>query len=152
MHENGGRTGNGGPFNLVDDPAHPAAHSPPALSHLQGSPEAEVFWRGGFPRGGLPSASCPTLSPVKARVDSPPKLFHSHPSQASARIGGKGTVRRKPKATQKASGTDDKKLQAALKRVGVQAIPGIEEVRMRALCTGWCGTQLTRPSVLRRST
>ncbi|KAK2078432.1 hypothetical protein QBZ16_003272 [Prototheca wickerhamii] len=46
----------------------------------------------------------------------------------SVRTGGKGTVRRKKKAVHKSGGTDDKKLQGTLKRLGVNTIPGIEEV------------------------
>merc|ERR1712224_943205 len=44
------------------------------------------------------------------------------------RIGGKGTVRRKKKAVHKTASTDDKRLQNTLKRLGVNHIPGIEEV------------------------
>ena len=47
---------------------------------------------------------------------------------ASAQIGGKGTVRRKPAKVNKAATLDDKKLQAVLKRHGVSAATGIEEV------------------------
>ena len=43
------------------------------------------------------------------------------------RIGGKGTVRRKKKAVHKTAGTDDKRLQNTLRRLGVNTIPGIEE-------------------------
>lgn len=46
----------------------------------------------------------------------------------TVRTGGKGTVRRKKKAVHKASSTDDKRLQNTLKRLGVNTIPGIEEV------------------------
>jgi len=49
--------------------------------------------------------------------------------QAQVRIGGKGTPRRKKKTVHKAP-FDDKKLQATLKKHGVQPIPGIEEVNM----------------------
>lgn len=45
-----------------------------------------------------------------------------------ARIGGKGTVRRKAKAVTKTASSDDKKLVSTLKRLGVNTIPGIEEV------------------------
>jgi len=48
--------------------------------------------------------------------------------QGQVRTGGKGTVRRKVKKQRKVATTDDKKLQATLKRIGVNAIPGIEEV------------------------
>eukprot|EP00052_Salpingoeca_macrocollata_P033535 m.8678 g.8678 ORF g.8678 m.8678 type:complete len:162 (+) comp5271_c0_seq1:961-1446(+) len=46
------------------------------------------------------------------------------------RIGGKGTPRRKKKVVHKAVGADDKKLQITLKRLGANAIPGIEEANM----------------------
>jgi nascent polypeptide-associated complex subunit beta len=49
---------------------------------------------------------------------------------ASARIGGKGTPRRKVKRAPARSGADDKKLQAALKKLGTQPIQAIEEVNM----------------------
>ncbi|MCJ1329781.1 Nascent polypeptide-associated complex subunit beta [Thelotrema lepadinum] len=49
--------------------------------------------------------------------------------QASVRIG-KGTPRRKVKKVHKSSGTDDKKLQASLKKLNVQPIQAIEEVNM----------------------
>ena len=44
------------------------------------------------------------------------------------RIGGKGTVRRKKKVQPKRKGGDTKALQATLKRLQVNQIPGIEEV------------------------
>jgi nascent polypeptide-associated complex subunit beta len=43
---------------------------------------------------------------------------------------GKGTPRRKVKKVHKTSGTDDKKLQASLKKLNVQPIQAIEEVNM----------------------
>jgi len=43
---------------------------------------------------------------------------------------GKGTPRRKVKKVHKSGGTDDKKLQATLKKMNVQPIQGIEEVNM----------------------
>ena len=46
----------------------------------------------------------------------------------TVRTGGKGTVRRKKKAVHKTNSTDEKKLQTQLKRLGVNTIPGIEEV------------------------
>lgn len=46
----------------------------------------------------------------------------------SARTGGKGSVRRKKKTVHKTTSTDDKRLQNTLKRLGVNTIPGIEEV------------------------
>ncbi|KAI8927165.1 NAC domain-containing protein [Entophlyctis helioformis] len=49
--------------------------------------------------------------------------------QASVRIGGKGTPRRKVKKVHHTAG-DDKKLQATLKKLNCQPVPGIEEVNM----------------------
>jgi nascent polypeptide-associated complex subunit beta len=46
-------------------------------------------------------------------------------------LGGKGTVRRKIIRKAKPSGAqDDKKLQAALKKLNVQPVQGVEEVNM----------------------
>ena len=50
--------------------------------------------------------------------------------QASVRIGGKGTPRRKTKKVHRTLETDDKKLQGALKKLNVQTIQAIEEVNM----------------------
>ena len=48
----------------------------------------------------------------------------------ASRTGGKGTARRKKKTVHKSTVTDDKKLQAGLKRLGVHQIPGIEEANI----------------------
>ncbi|KAF8378902.1 hypothetical protein HHK36_030251 [Tetracentron sinense] len=48
----------------------------------------------------------------------------------AVRTGGKGSVRRKKKAVHKTTTTDDKRLQSTLKRIGVNAIPAIEEVNI----------------------
>ena len=48
----------------------------------------------------------------------------------AVRTGGKGSMRRKKKAVHKTTTTDDKRLQSTLKRVGVNSIPGIEEVNI----------------------
>ena len=50
--------------------------------------------------------------------------------QNNVRIGGKGSVRRKKKAVHKAAQTDDKRLAATLKRMGVQQLPDVDEVNM----------------------
>merc|ERR1712159_834442 len=50
--------------------------------------------------------------------------------QASVRIGGKGSVRRKKKVVHKTTTTDDKRLQNTLKRLGTNSIPAIEEVNL----------------------
>lgn len=50
--------------------------------------------------------------------------------QEQVRIGGKGTPRRKKKVVHSTPATDDKKLQASLKKLAVNAIPGIEEVNI----------------------
>jgi len=49
---------------------------------------------------------------------------------SSARIGGKGSARRKKKVIHRTATTDDKKLQNSLKKLAVNPIPGIEEVNM----------------------
>eukprot|EP00427_Karlodinium_veneficum_P025842 CAMPEP_0169121066 /NCGR_PEP_ID=MMETSP1015-20121227/32459_1 /TAXON_ID=342587 /ORGANISM="Karlodinium micrum, Strain CCMP2283" /LENGTH=155 /DNA_ID=CAMNT_0009184123 /DNA_START=62 /DNA_END=529 /DNA_ORIENTATION=- len=46
------------------------------------------------------------------------------------RTGGKGTARRVKKAKHASHAADDKQLQAQLKKLGVNNIPGIEEVNM----------------------
>merc|ERR1719409_1802045 len=48
----------------------------------------------------------------------------------AVRTGGKGTVRRSKLVKHKSHAADDKQLQAQLKRLGVNNIPGIEEVNM----------------------
>lgn len=60
----------------------------------------------------------------------PEKLAKLQASSQSVRIGGKGTVRRKVKKVHKGSAADDKTIQAALKKLNAQPIPGIEEVNM----------------------
>merc|ERR1711865_778616 len=63
-------------------------------------------------------AEVPAVNPKLARL------------QASVRIGGKGTVRRKKKVVHKTTTTDDKRLQNTLKRLGINSIPAIEEVNL----------------------
>jgi nascent polypeptide-associated complex subunit beta len=47
------------------------------------------------------------------------------------RLGGKGSMRRKKKATgTRSNATDDKKLHAAIKRLGLSQIPQIDEINM----------------------
>lgn len=48
--------------------------------------------------------------------------------QGNARTGGKGSVRRKKKVQRKAQGNDEKKVNAALKGLGLNPIPGIDQV------------------------
>merc|ERR1711966_551304 len=60
----------------------------------------------------------PAVNPALARL------------QASVRIGGKGSVRRKKKVVHKTTTTDDKRLQNTLKRLGINSIPAIEEVNL----------------------
>lgn len=50
--------------------------------------------------------------------------------EAQVRIGGKGSARRKKKVIHKTAVSDDKKLQASLKKLGLSPIPNIEEVNM----------------------
>lgn len=46
-----------------------------------------------------------------------------------------GTARRKKKVIPKSTAADDKKIQMAVKKIGVNAIPGIEEVKLASLFT-----------------
>mmetsp|Transcript_14059 Transcript_14059/g.20783 ORF Transcript_14059/g.20783 Transcript_14059/m.20783 type:complete len:166 (-) Transcript_14059:8-505(-) len=48
----------------------------------------------------------------------------------AARVGGRGSVRRKQKAAHKSSANDDKKLQSCLKRLGVNQVSSVSEVQM----------------------
>merc|ERR1719201_2803246 len=48
----------------------------------------------------------------------------------NVRTGGKGTARRKKRAKHQTTAADDKQMQAQMKRLGVNSIPGIEEVNM----------------------
>ncbi|KAM4623630.1 transcription factor BTF3-like [Polymixia lowei] len=50
--------------------------------------------------------------------------------QAQVRIGGKGSAHRKKKVVHRTTTADDKKLQFSLKKLGVNNIPGTEEVNM----------------------
>lgn len=50
--------------------------------------------------------------------------------QSQARVGGKGTPRRKVKHVVKTAAGESAKLQAALKKLNAQTIPAIEEVNM----------------------
>ena len=49
---------------------------------------------------------------------------------SATQIGGTGSARRKKRNVSKASGQDDKRLQSTLKRIGMNSVPGIEEVNM----------------------
>lgn len=49
---------------------------------------------------------------------------------AAVRTGGPGSVRRKKKTVHKNATANDSKLQSTLKRLGVNNIPGIEEVNL----------------------
>mmetsp|Transcript_114619 Transcript_114619/g.356997 ORF Transcript_114619/g.356997 Transcript_114619/m.356997 type:complete len:161 (-) Transcript_114619:156-638(-) len=48
----------------------------------------------------------------------------------AVRTGGKGSARRTKRSKHTSHAADDKQLQAQLKRLGVNSIPGIEEVNM----------------------
>mmetsp|Transcript_41662 Transcript_41662/g.94020 ORF Transcript_41662/g.94020 Transcript_41662/m.94020 type:complete len:160 (+) Transcript_41662:73-552(+) len=48
----------------------------------------------------------------------------------AVRTGGKGTARRTKRSKHQSHAADDKQLQQQLKRLGVNSIPGIEEVNM----------------------
>merc|ERR1711869_98941 len=49
---------------------------------------------------------------------------------ANSQTGGKGSARRKTRKVHKATGQDDKRLANTLKRIGMNSVPGIEEVNM----------------------
>ena len=55
--------------------------------------------------------------------------------QTQVRIGGKGTARRKKKIVRKVTTADDKKIQSSLKKLSVNNINGIEEVRIKNIFT-----------------
>jgi len=79
------------------------------------------------------SAAAATTQPVAAEANNDKgKVMKDRllKLQESVRTGGKGSVRRKKKAVHKVNATDDKRLQTTLKRLGVNAIPGIEEVNL----------------------
>jgi len=63
-------------------------------------------------------------------VFNPEKLAKFRAKAASARTGGKGSVRRKHKAVRKAATHDDKRLISTLNRLNVRDIPAIEEVNL----------------------
>merc|ERR1712000_173993 len=50
--------------------------------------------------------------------------------QNSVRIGGKGSVRRKKKTVHKKANASDQKLNLTLKKLGMNQMPGIEEVNL----------------------
>jgi len=58
------------------------------------------------------------------------KLKKLQQLSSQVRVGGKGTQRRKKKVVHKTAATDEKKLQANLKKLSTTNIPGIEEVNM----------------------
>jgi len=59
------------------------------------------------------------------------KLAKLQAQAGSSRTGGKGTPRRKvPQRAKAGGGQDDRKLQAALKKLNMQPIPGVEELNM----------------------
>eukprot|EP01005_Ploeotia_sp_CARIB1_P001595 NODE_512_length_772_cov_662.637209_g503_i0.p1 GENE.NODE_512_length_772_cov_662.637209_g503_i0~~NODE_512_length_772_cov_662.637209_g503_i0.p1 ORF type:complete len:171 (-),score=47.59 NODE_512_length_772_cov_662.637209_g503_i0:168-680(-) len=61
------------------------------------------------------------------------------------RTGGKGTVRRKYKAQHRTTAADDKKLQASLKKLGVNSIGDIDEVNI--FMNNGTVVHFTRPKV-----
>ena len=58
------------------------------------------------------------------------KLAKMQAAAAANKVGGKGTPRRKVKIVHKTAGSDAKKLEAVLKKLGANAIAGVEEVRV----------------------
>merc|ERR1712159_317035 len=78
-------------------------------------------------RGGIASAGQAKMNQSGSGDSVNPALARL---QASVRIGGKGSVRRKKKVVHKTTTTDDKRLQNTLKRLGINSIPAIEEVNL----------------------
>lgn len=72
-------------------------------------------------------ASTAQATEFKPNLD---KLKKLQQQASSVLIGGKGVPRRKKKIVHKSAATDDKKLQASLKKLTVNTIPGIDEVNM----------------------
>ena len=72
------------------------------------------------------SLSWSTLLPFLAQLRRCRSASHARTGTQTAG----SAVRRKKKAVHKVSTTDDKRLQATLKRLGVNTIPGIEEVNL----------------------
>eukprot|EP01126_Amoeba_proteus_P004313 TRINITY_DN1144_c0_g1_i13.p1 TRINITY_DN1144_c0_g1~~TRINITY_DN1144_c0_g1_i13.p1 ORF type:complete len:151 (+),score=38.23 TRINITY_DN1144_c0_g1_i13:272-724(+) len=58
------------------------------------------------------------------------RMKQKHNIQNQVRTGGKGSVRRKVKVQRKAQGTDDKKVIQALKGLGLNQVPGVDQVEM----------------------
>ena len=58
------------------------------------------------------------------------KLAKMQSAAAASRVGGKGTPRRKVKRAPTSTVADDKKIQATMKKLHAQPIPGIEVVNM----------------------
>lgn len=78
-----------------------------------------------------PISSTPTTHIHPLIHTEPTTFFQSSNVQPTNKFySGKGTPRRKVKKVVRNSGADDKKLQAALKKLNVQPIQGIEEVNM----------------------
>merc|ERR1712167_478229 len=48
----------------------------------------------------------------------------------NSQIGGEGTMRRKKKVQHKTNVVDDKKLNAVMRRMNMQQIPGVEEINI----------------------
>uniref|UniRef100_A0A336LX33 Multifunctional fusion protein n=1 Tax=Culicoides sonorensis TaxID=179676 RepID=A0A336LX33_CULSO len=78
----------------------------------------------------------PLTETIRAKIPQNAKLLITMNAEklkklgAEVRIGGKGMPRRKKKIVHTNSAVDDKKLQLSLKKLGVNTIPGIEEVNM----------------------
>lgn len=58
------------------------------------------------------------------------KLAKMQKAASASQLGGKGTPRRKAKRTTTSNTTDDRKIQATMKKLHAQTIPGIEVVNM----------------------
>ncbi|KAI4657782.1 uncharacterized protein J4E78_006171 [Alternaria triticimaculans] len=79
---------------------------------------------------GNPNGTETETSPSSAASGSAASATPTGAAVQAKAFSGKGTPRRKVKKVHRAAGTDDKKLQTALKKLNVQPIQAIEEVNM----------------------
>ncbi|WKA09101.1 hypothetical protein VitviT2T_026779 [Vitis vinifera] len=103
---------------------------PPSDHHPSTHPSRHLYKRRSAVENG-PKLSQSLLSTQTLALTLPKMNREKLMKMAGAvRTGGKGSMRRKKKAVHKTTTTDDKRLQSTLKRIGVNAIPAIEEVNI----------------------
>merc|ERR1712167_62051 len=71
---------------------------------------------------------------VASEIDIPQDVLDARARLAAkfgnSQIGGEGTMRRKKKVQHKTNVVDDKKLNAVMRRMNMQQIPGVEEINI----------------------